>query len=95
MTDFSLVWVTEIQYGITESMTNFLQQIDVEMVVSKLTLVSSTEACFQCESIGDTELFPNCNTSCWLFGFLNNKWAVRNIENIAVFVHQRGENPLF
>ena len=64
MTYFRLVRVTEIQNGITESMSNFLQQIDVEMVVSELALVSSTEACFQCESIGYTELFPNRNTSC-------------------------------
>lgn len=49
-----LIGVTEIKDGVANAVAHFLQKVLVEVVVSKLALVSSTEGSLTGESVGDT-----------------------------------------
>ena len=53
MSDFGLVRITEVQNCIAESVTYLLKQFDVEVVVSKLSLIGPTKASLKRESISD------------------------------------------
>lgn len=76
-------------------MAYFLQQILVEVVVGELSLIGAAETGLQSEGICDAKFFPDGHSCSWLFCFLHCKGAISEIENLAVFVHETGEDSFF
>jgi len=65
------------------------------MVISELALISTTEGCLQRKGIRNAELFPDCDTGGRFLSFLDNEWAITKVENVAILIHERREDPLF
>ena len=73
-------------------MAHLLQQVYVEMIVSKLALICSTKTRLKRECVRDPQFFPTHHSSCRVLCLLSNEVAIAKVENIAVFVHQAREN---
>jgi len=75
-------------------MTHFLQQIGIEVIIRKFSLVSTCKRGLEREAVGDALFFLNDNSCRRFFSLLHSEVAVGEVKDIAVFVEQAREDLL-
>jgi hypothetical protein len=72
-------------------MPYFLQQIGIEMVICKFSLISPSKRSFECETVCNPLLLPDNYSRSGLLGLLHSKVTVWEVEYVAVLVEETGE----